>query len=892
MHGEPCQIARRHPASLAKDGRFFIKWRGDTESKTAGPDNIHTRDKSPSPLKASRGELYPPRGCPTKAALATGRNKRRPAKSLHRRISLDAVSEEPPRQKGAISKRIRRTFTHEPAGSNFSKSERLSCCCAVFNSIMLCNAMWYKSDEGFLTKNTVYDLGFVQITLQELYVSLMSVIMVLPVVLVPARLFRVAASAPITAPGIRHSSKYGLFKERLRSFSKYVAWVLVAMVSVVSSFFVILYSLDWGREKRAAWLKAFFFSFSFSSLIAETVQILVLATLFALICIPRSSDRQKMYKINKGELQVHLYDHKARRKVYPPGAASAERIKIKNVQRRKFFSVITEYGLLFLFVVIMFFISHHDKDPFAYHASQTLSGTLLEDHDSITTADEFWTWTEEILLPVLYPSFWYNGWKMKYLDRQFPLYTEAFKIGPPLLTQVREAPGSGCASKYSMELPGLLGLARTVFSDLQKNEWIDKYTDYLVLDLSMYYPAQKLFSSLRLTVQQEDIGHLSTSATVETHRLFQYENDSDYVTLVSYIIFLFLFVVHLTKEVITMKKEGRKFFKSMWNILALASIIGCAAAICIFGIRYQSASTALDKLVKATGELGIDKFVDFSSTFWWDDAFKTVLAMVVFITTLTLLRVVRFSKTIASFIALPGVMKNDLIGFSIVSAIAFMAFSCSGMLVFGTHMKAYTNVLHTNFALFEMLLGRFFAEEILESNRYVGPIFFTFFMILIFILLVNFLVTIICDAIASGAYIADEHDQELADYIWKSVQEMFGIYVPPLEDATTEQVENLLKVHEESTVRYEEAQNENRRRAEAMLKRKLAERRMKTQTKPDEETMAQCAQRIMEQHAADRERLEQQQRVNRRLVQSKLPSRRAFFVRNSVVYKCQEYEGT
>ncbi|KAI8494428.1 zinc finger protein [Branchiostoma belcheri] len=24
MHGEPCQIARRHPASLAKDGRFFI----------------------------------------------------------------------------------------------------------------------------------------------------------------------------------------------------------------------------------------------------------------------------------------------------------------------------------------------------------------------------------------------------------------------------------------------------------------------------------------------------------------------------------------------------------------------------------------------------------------------------------------------------------------------------------------------------------------------------------------------------------------------------------------------------------------------------------------------------------------------------------------------------
>ncbi|XP_078661536.1 polycystin-2-like protein 2 [Branchiostoma floridae x Branchiostoma belcheri] len=849
---------------------------------------------------------------------------------------------------------------------------------------MLSNAMWYKSDEGFVTKNTVYDLGFVQITLQELYVSLMTVAMVLPVALVPSRLFRLAATAPTTAPGVQQSSKYGSFEKRLSRFSKYLAWFLVTIVSVVSSFFVILYSLDWGRKKSEAWLKTFFLSFGLSSLIAETGKILVLATLFALICNQRFFRKQKMYNIKKDELHVHLYDHKAPQKVYPPGAASAERMKIKNQQRRKFFSVMTEYGLLFLFVVILFFISHHDKDPFAFHASQTLSGTLLEDRDSITTADEFWTWTEEILLPVLYPSFWYNGWKMKYLDRQFPLYTEAFKIGPPLLTQVREkpdamAPGkhgwmvatgngssacwrfnatdmvshdSGCVSKYSIELPALLGTATAIFSDLQENDWIDKYTDYVVLDLSVYYPAQKLFSSLRLTVKQEDIGHLSTSATVETHRLFQYENASDYVTLVSYIIFLSLFLVHLIKEVITMKKEGRKFFGSMWNILALASMIGSAAVICIFGIRYHTASAALDKLVGATGELGIDKFVDFSLTFWWDDAFKTVMAMVAFITTLTLLRVVRFSKTIASFIALPGAMKNDLIGFSIVCAIAFMAFSCSGMLVFGTHMKAYTNVLHTNFALFEMLLGRFFAEEILESNRYVGPVFFTFFMILIFILLVNFLVTIICDAIASGAYIVDEHDQELADYIWKSFQGMFGIYVPPSEDAPTdeakeielkatlqmieeslnetldvtssilafsprhesfsiphdhgdvqqhiskkpfegkckleampssasygikEQVENLLKSHEEDTARYEEAQNESRRRAEAMLKSKLAARRMKTQTKPDGENqaMVQCAQQMMEQHAADNERLEQQQRTNRRLFQSKLRQKMA-----------------
>eukprot|EP00058_Branchiostoma_floridae_P006104 XP_002591592.1 hypothetical protein BRAFLDRAFT_108434 [Branchiostoma floridae] len=193
------------------------------------------------------------------------------------------------------------------------------------------------------------------------------------------------------------------------------------------------------------------------------------------------------------------------------------RMKRKNNQRRKFYFVLREYSILFLFVVVLFFISQQDIDPFSFHASQTLSTALTKDFDSITTPEDFWAWTEVILLPALYPTFWYNGWKMKYLDRQFPFHTEAFRIGPPRLSQIREA----------------------------------------------------------------------------------------------------------------------------------------------------------------AGELGVEHFVDFESTFWWDEAFKSVLAILVFLNTLTLLRVVRFSKTIAKFIALPGAMKNDLIAFSITSVVAFMAFSSS-----------------------------------------------------------------------------------------------------------------------------------------------------------------------------------------------------------------------
>ncbi|XP_066291248.1 polycystin-2-like protein 2 [Branchiostoma lanceolatum] len=601
---------------------------------------------------------------------------------------------------------------------------------------------------------------------------------------------------------------------------KYVAWTIVVVSSIVSSFFVIMYSLDWGREKSEAWLKAFFLSFCLSSVVAETGQIFILALVAALICNPTPSSEQRTYNIKKEELRLYLFDLKcnASRRVYPPAAASVLKMKRKNDQRQKFVFVLKEYSVLLLFVAVLFFISQQDKDPFAFHASQTLSIRLTEDFDSITTPEDFWTWTDGILLPVLYPSYWYNGWKMKYLDRQFPLHTEAFRIGPPRLTQIREAADtveldniqngwvietgnapyacwqfnatsevtyeSACVSEYSMELPTTLTKATSTLSDLQRNQWIDKYTKRLVLELSFYYPSRKLFSSLQLTVYKMNVGHLATSATVGTHRLFQYENISDYGMALVHILFIFFFLANLIKEVIVVKEEGWKFFFSIWNIIAFVSNIGSAVVICAFGLRYYFASEALKDIVEATGELGIHQSVDFGHTFWWDEAFKFVLAILVFVNTLKLLRVVRFSKTIAKFIALPGAMKNDLLGFSVTSAVAFMAFSSSGMVVFGTHLKAFSNVLRTNYALLEMLLGRFVAEEVLEANRYVGPVYFTLFMICIFIILVNFLVTIICDAIASDASIDNDHDQELVDYIWKSFQQLFGIHSPTTSDVT------------------------------------------------------------------------------------------------------------
>ncbi|KAI8507112.1 hypothetical protein Bbelb_155510 [Branchiostoma belcheri] len=821
-----------------------------------------------------------------------------------------------------------------PEGSSFSKSERLSCCWAIVNSMMVASAMWYRDNNVNSTSDSSYNLGFVTFTLQELYVILVTTVLVIPVTTIPLLLFRKEIPVPVLVPGIKRSPKQA--GKHLSRWTKYVAWLILVSVSIVSSFFVITYGLDWGKEKSESWLKAFCFSFCLSSVVAETGQ------------------------------------------VYPPGAASVQRMKRKNEQRQKFLMLLRDYSLLFLFVVVLFFISQQDKDPFAFHASQTLSSRLTEDFDSITTPDDFWTWIEEVMLPVLYPSLWYNGWKMKYLDRNVGHGVCGSVIPPdtPEHLVISRVYGNIRACTRHTSQPGSWEPGcghRRVIVRVQESIRPDQRTDvhpsglYTVSRLKAVL-WHKMFAASRQDTEERDVqfvpaelkdrpkcvqrftggvcrrvqactrpGHLSGSypgrVQARTRQVYGSRTPGN--------VRIFGISGRVYGKALAVKKYGMTFFGSIWNLMASLSILVSAIAICTFGIRYQFASEALDKIVEATGELGIDTFVDLGPSFWWDDAFKYVLASVVFVNTLALLRMVKFNKTIAHFLALPGAMKNDLMGFSLVSAIAFMAFSSSGMVVFGTHKKAFTNFIHTNFALFEMTLGSFDTEEILEANRYVGPVYFTFFMICIFIILVNFLVTIICDAIASRASIDDDYDQDLVDYIWTSFKEILGIHSAPINDETAgevklaelkanlrtiedslgdildvteclwpkitsdltsshpqrhhsttmpsdtcqmiqeeatspttpavsdvqEQARCLLKAHEDDTARIEEVRNEGRRRAEAILKRKLADRRIKSRL---DQTARDTAQELMEQHTADVARMEERQKGARRMFENKL----------------------
>ena len=132
----------------------------------------------------------------------------------------------------------------------------------MFFLMMVSSAMWYgtedKSNVAFKFKVGPLAMGW-----NEFYVGCMTILTVYPVVLLISELFRRTKRKHHSDDSLEQKFKMldeGLEKEFPR-WVLVVAWILVFIAIITSSFFTFLYSLDWGGDKSNEWLGAFFLSF-------------------------------------------------------------------------------------------------------------------------------------------------------------------------------------------------------------------------------------------------------------------------------------------------------------------------------------------------------------------------------------------------------------------------------------------------------------------------------------------------------------------------------------------------------------------------------------------------------------------------------------------------------
>ncbi|XP_076076044.1 polycystin-1-like protein 2 [Mytilus galloprovincialis] len=363
-----------------------------------------------------------------------------------------------------------------PEDSNFTRIERLACCLLLLFLTMISNAMFYGQNTG-----SQFSIGPFKLSLSVIYISLISAIIAAPPVFLVSYMFRssrhrkASEKKPLPnnkeVPDITLQSTKKTNEEThpkaditddnefsLPFWCRYVAWGIVTLAVFTSGFFLILYSMEWGKTKSEEWLLCFFMSFIESMLLVDPLKIILLSLLFSWIV---KSYKEKTVKYDREKLLLETKRRAAspflylldvyKKKQAPLKPRKLAKLKEKRQQRLKMQEIFIELVLYMIFLAVLYSISFSNRDSRWYNVKNHLEQHLVSSnnistgdstfrYDQVKTASNLYVWIDETLIPFLFPRYDNNGDQLKANKRLYVHDQVNFRVGPMRLRQLRAVP--------------------------------------------------------------------------------------------------------------------------------------------------------------------------------------------------------------------------------------------------------------------------------------------------------------------------------------------------------------------------------------------------------------------------------------------------------------------
>jgi len=153
---------------------------------------------------------------------------------------------------------------------------------------MIANAMWYGRVQ--VSNDKVLTIGSIKLSAATLLVSLFGSLTVVPINTIIMNLFRKHRPKEWPADdevigvdgekiqiqqseGAKKRTKWWKKKYPLPYWCAYIAWTLAILCSLTGMFFIIMYSLQWGKEKAELWLSSLLISTLQSILLTEPTKV-------------------------------------------------------------------------------------------------------------------------------------------------------------------------------------------------------------------------------------------------------------------------------------------------------------------------------------------------------------------------------------------------------------------------------------------------------------------------------------------------------------------------------------------------------------------------------------------------------------------------------------------
>jgi hypothetical protein len=145
--------------------------------------------------------------------------------------------------------------------------------------------------------------------------------------------------------------------------------------------------------------------------------------------------------------------------------------------------------------------------------------------------------------------------------------------------------------------------------------------------------------------------------------------------------------------------------------------------------------------------------------------------------TLRFLKLLRFNKKIIIYMIAFKKSLGELLSFGVIFVILWMSMVQTFYLIFNNYLTEFSTIIKSMSTCFEMILGKFAIQRLIDANGLFGTTLFFTYNILIVFVLINIFLTILIDnynEVKADSSFLDDQDPDLYEYL----KSLFYSFVP------------------------------------------------------------------------------------------------------------------
>jgi hypothetical protein len=297
---------------------------------------------------------------------------------------------------------------------------------------------------------------------------------------------------------------------------------------------------------------------------------------------------------------------------------------------------------------------------------------------------------------------------------------------------------------YRVQFPLDRKLAYRKLAELKADKFLSKETRELRLDFTVYNENKRLFCSVTYVIAFFESGMVQASVNVGSVNIENYDGFS--LRLLCEILVCIKVVLQCVDEMREAWEIGLiQHFYSLWNWIDFLRIFFFVLCITCYA---QMLNDPVAK--RLTLPLPADQiFVDFSNLSTLTQVYVRRCAVTILLCLMSVLKYMRHSQTYGTLAITLSYAGPEILRFLLMFSLVNMTFTVMGLLMFGNQLEEFSTISASLQTLVMMMTGEVGYERLQAVNETSALTFYSFYLILVFFILVNMFLAIVFDAYAT-----------------------------------------------------------------------------------------------------------------------------------------------